>query len=248
VSRARPLLVVTNDDGIGAPGLLALARALARVGRVVVVAPDGERSAISRALSLTKILRAREVARDRHAVQGTPADCVNYALFGLKLKPDLVISGINRGPNLGDDIAYSGTVAAAAEAAAYGLRAFALSLALAGKNNYGLAARWGVKVARQLLARRLPPRIYLNVNVPDRGAARGVKVTTVGARRYHNQLTRRHDPFGGEYFWLGGGKPQWTPDPAADQDAVAAGWVSVTPLTLDITAHALRDELAHWRW
>ncbi|HNW92222.1 MAG TPA: 5'/3'-nucleotidase SurE, partial [bacterium] len=217
----RPLIVLTNDDGILAPGLAALAKAMARVGRVVVVAPDGERSAISRALSLTRILRAKEIDRDRHAVQGTPADCVNYALFGLRLKPALIVSGINRGPNLGDDIAYSGTVAAAAEAAAFGLRAFALSLALERRGNYALAARWGVTVAKRLLAHRLPPRTYLNVNVPDRTAVRGVKITTVGARRYNNALTRRCDPHGGEYFWLGGGRPLWTPAPGADQDAVA---------------------------
>lgn len=244
----RPLLVLTNDDGILADGIQVLARALARVGRVVVVAPEGERSAISRALSLTRILRAQAVARDRHAVQGTPTDCINYALFGLHLKPALVISGINRGPNLADDIAYSGTAAAAAEAAAFGLTAFALSLDIGKRRNYALAARWGVRVARQLLARGLPPRTYLNVNVPDLARVRGVRVTQVGARRYRNVLTRRVDPFGGDYFWLGGGRPQWTPQRDADQDAVAAGYVSVSPLTLDITAHALRGELARWRW
>jgi len=246
----KPLILLTNDDGYDAPGLTRLAQNLRRTARVMIVAPDGEQSAISRALSLHRIIRSRHLDDGRIAVAGTPADCINYALFGRgRCRPDLVISGINRGPNLGDDIAYSGTVAGAAEAAAYGFKAFAVSLAVDKKNDFKLAARWAGKIARQLLRRSLPRRCYLNVNVPDNGKPpRGVKITTVGERRYSNSLTRRQDPFGKEYFWLGGGKPQWEPSPEADQDAVAAGFVSITPLSLDLTAHEFRPTLTEWTW
>jgi len=229
-------ILVTNDDGIRAPGLAILAEAMAEIARrVIVAAPDREQSGISHALTIRRPLRLEEVAPDRFAVDGSPADAVDLLVLGLLDEtPDLVVSGINPGFNLGDDVVYSGTVAGAREGHMLGIPSLAVSTAFeADERAYRHAASWAVRFARLLLEERLPARTFLNVNVPP-GAGR-CRVTRQGRRASRPALLRRTDPKGKEYWWIGLAGSRWEPDPEADHAAVAEGVVSVTPLELDAT-------------
>lgn len=242
------LILVTNDDGIHSIGLTLLAEALAELGRVIVVAPDRERSAVSHSLTLHSPLRAEEIRPDIHVVDGTPTDCVNLGIHGLLPgRPDLVVSGINRGANMGEDITYSGTVSAAMEALLMGVPAFAVSLASQGgrQEDYRSAGGVALQLARMVLRYGLPEDTFLNVNVPV-GLAKGIRMTRQGKRRHEDMIVEKTDPRGRKYYWLGGGKSQFEPIAGSDFMAVEEGYVSVTPLHLDLTNYRSFEGLSHW--
>lgn len=234
----RPLILVSNDDGYRASGNVALREALGRLGRVVTVAPEHEQSANSHAISLARPLRHRVIADDLHAVDGTPVDCVYVALFHgglLPRKPDLVVSGINHGPNLGSDVHYSGTVAAAREAAMRGIPAIAFSLMSGG--DLRVASELAVDICARVLDCEKPAGapVLLNVNFPET-APRGLRATRLGKRHYAEGVDVRDDPRGREYFWIGGpGGVRHEPMEGSDTEAVDDGCVSITPLSIETT-------------
>ena len=242
------LILATNDDGIHSPGLRELVRALQELGRVMVVAPDRERSAVSHALTLHSPLRAFDHAPGWWAVDGTPTDCVNLGIHGLlPEKPDLVVSGINQGRNLGDDLTYSGTVAAAMEATLMGVPALAVSLAADRfqAEDYRWCGSWVRQLARQVLEHGLPADTFLNVNLP-KGEPLGVRLTRQGKRRYADSVVRNVDPRGRTYYWIGAGELAFQELPGTDAHAVEHGYVSVTPLHLDLTNYAAFERLRSW--
>ena len=230
-------ILVTNDDGVRSRGIRALAEALAPLGDVVTVAPTREVSAIGHALTLHHPLRLEQIRDAVYALDGTPTDCVNIAVAAvLKGLPDLVVSGINRGLNVGDDVTYSGTVAGAMEGALLGVPAIAVSLQQGpGEWDFREAAGIARGMAERILRTRLPPRTFLNVNVPRRTPL-GVRVTVQGARNHATTVTDRHDPRGRPYYWIGEGQDEWLANGDSDHEAVRAGFVSVTPLQTDLTA------------
>lgn len=243
--------LLTNDDGIHAPGLTTLADAMRTVAEVVVVAPDRERSATSHSLTLHSPLRAEEIRPGCFAIDGTPTDCVNLGIHGLfKRRPDIVISGINRGANMGDDITYSGTVAAAMEATLMGVPAFAISLATdrSRSPDYQAAADFAVELAQSLSQRRLPVDTFLNVNVPHVEADRftGVRLTRQGKRVYGDLVIENTDPRGRKYYWIGAGDLDFKDVDGTDFHAVHRGAISITPLHLDLTNYRSFDSLAGW--
>ena len=242
------LILVTNDDGILSPGLTILAEKLAAVGRVVVVAPDRERSAISHSLTLHAPLRADQIRKDVYAVSGTPTDCVNLGIHGLLgQKPDIVVSGINRGGNLGDDITYSGTVAAAMEATLMDVPAFAVSLESQQFNpeDFVAAADFSAFLAGQVKNHGLPVDTFLNVNVPS-GDIKGVQLTRQGKRNYTEAVEEKVDPRGRKYYWIGGGELGFHDVEGTDFHAMVNHCISVTPLHLDLTNYRSFDELSSW--
>ena len=233
-----PHILITNDDGYRSEGLHALADAMRALGDVTVVAPVQEASAIGHALTLRHPLRLETIGDRVFAVDGTPTDCVNIAVTQVfKGLPDLVLSGINKGWNLGDDVTYSGTVAGALEAALLGAPAIAVSLkATRGAYDFGPAARAAVAVAEALLRYPLPPRTFLNINVPH-GKPKGSRVTVQAARNHVTSVAQRQDPKGRAYYWIEEGQNAWQPHDRSDYQAVRDGYVSVTPLHPDLTAH-----------
>jgi 5'-nucleotidase len=243
-------ILCTNDDGYMADGLRVLANAARILGEVEIVAPDREQSASSHALTIHRPLRARRSADGTHVVDGTPTDCVIMAVNELLAhQPDFCLSGVNHGSNMGEDVLYSGTVAAAMEATVIGIPAIALSYT---GEDFEALPGWGPLLERllgRILARRgLPRHTLLNVNLPaiqpDR--VRGVRVTSLGRRQYSDSITRTLDPKGNEYFWIGGGVSAWTGNEDADYRAVEEGFVSLTPLTLDLTSYAFLKEIRGW--
>ncbi len=243
-------ILVTNDDGIASPALLGLRAALADLGRVFIVAPDRDQSATSHSLTLYRPMRIENPEPDVYAVDGTPTDCVLVALHGLlPERPDLVVSGVNFGPNMGEDVFYSGTVAAAIEGAMQGLPALAVSLVTTGLADFTYACAFTRRLVDRVRAEGMPPKSVLNVNVPPLPATAitGVEVTKLGTRAYDDALIERVDPRGRKYYWIGGDTPVWEPEPQSDFLAVHEGRVSVTPLHLDLTDNALRRRLAEWR-
>lgn len=240
-----PCILLTNDDGFDAPGLHALREALEPLGRIVVVAPDGEQSASSHALTLRRPLRVWNTAPDRYRVDGTPTDCVHLGVFHLTGHriPDLVLSGINRGLNLGDDVTYSGTVAGALEAALLGVPSIAISAAIdeGGRVDDAGAAAVARELTDRLLEKRLPTGVFLNVNVPS-GQAQGIRITRQGTRSYRAAVVERLDPSGRPYFWIAGADTTPSGEPDGDHHAIREGFVSVTPLHANMT-HALSMEV-----
>src|SRR5438309_7557769 len=235
-------ILITNDDGYRSEGLQALARALAPLGEVTIVAPVLEASAIGHALTLRHPLRLEAIGERIFAVDGTPTDCVNIAVTQvLKGLPDLVVSGINKGWNLGDDVTYSGTVAGALEAALLGIPALAVSLkSTRAEYDFGPAARAAAALAEAMLRTPLPSRTFLNVNVPT-GEPKGLRATVQAKRNHVTSVAERHDPKGRPYYWIEEGQNEWAPHDRSDYQAVRDGYVSVTPLHPDLTAHdALR--------
>jgi 5'-nucleotidase len=233
-----PRILVTNDDGYRSEGLIALADALQPLGDVTVVAPMTEKSAIGHALTLRHPLRLETISDRVFGVDGTPTDCVNIAVArifdGL---PDLVVSGINKGWNLGDDVTYSGTVAGALEAALLGVAAIAVSQpATRGSYDFSHAARAAAWFAEALLKQPLRGRTFLNINTPA-GPPKGYRVTVQAKRNHVTSVAMRHDPKGREYFWIEEGQNDWEPHDRSDYQAVRDGYVSVTPLQPDLTAH-----------
>lgn len=242
------LILVTNDDGILSPGLEVLARVAGRFGQVAVVAPEQEMSGVSHAITLTHPLRARVTGPMRWGLSGTPADCVFVACNHLlPRRPDLVLSGINRGPNLGYDVLYSGTVGGAMEGTLQGAPSVAISLVSAGEFPFDWAEPHLVTLLERVVVEGVPKRITLNVNLPDPSIApwMGYKVTRLGNRFYSNDVISRQDPRGGEYLWIGGTRVTLDHTPDSDCGAVHAGFGSITPVTDDLMA---RDAAAAMTW
>jgi len=243
-------ILVTNDDGINAPGIQSLAEALRKVGEVAVVAPDRERSAVGHALTLHHPLRATQLGVDIFAVDGTPTDCVNLGIHNLlSFKPDIVVSGINRGANLGDDVTYSGTVAAAMEATLMGIPAFAVSLVAKGPGTYyNTAAEFAARLALQIHEKGLPNDTFLNVNVPDLPCDSILPscITSQGRRRYEGTIVGKLDPRGQKYYWIGSAELSFHDLEGTDFHAVSRGHVSVTPLHLDLTNYTSFQVLRGW--
>ncbi|MFW6200959.1 MAG: 5'/3'-nucleotidase SurE [Gemmatimonadota bacterium] len=243
-------ILVTNDDGYLAPGIRLLARAASEFGRVEVVAPDREQSASSHSLTLHHPLRVHRPEEGVYVVDGTPTDCVVLALGELlDERPDMVLSGVNHGANLGDDVLYSGTVAAAMEATILGVPAVALSYAGGRGDDLG---PWETTV-RELLRRLIlrddfPAETLLNVNLPPvrPEEVKGTQVTTLGRRAFMDSLTRARDPNGREYYWIGGGESRWWGGEDSDFRAVHSDRISVTPLHLDLTNYPLLEEIDGW--
>ncbi len=244
-------ILVTNDDGIHAPGIRALSAAFSSLGTVTVVAPDRERSAVGHALTLHHPLRVFPLQERQFAVDGTPTDCVNLGINHLlTVKPDIVVSGINRGANLADDVTYSGTVSAALEATLMGIPAMAVSLVtLSSGTHYDAAAAAAVRIATSIASFGLPPDTFLNVNVPDLPASelRCPLVTCQGKRRYGGSIVAKTDPRGGSYYWIGGGESDFLDQEGTDYHAVARGHISVTPLHFDMTNHRSLEILSRWQ-
>ena len=243
-----PLILVSNDDGIHSAGLAALADVLAPIGEVIVVAPDREQSACSHALTLHRPLRIDEVQPGRFTVDGTPTDCVNLAINAiLKRRPALLVSGINRGANLGDDVTYSGTVSAAMEGTLLGIPSIAMSLIGRGTFEFGVAASFAARLAQWVLDHGLPPDTLLNVNVPQEfegTAPRAVALTRMGRRRYGDAIIEKLDPRGRKYYWIGGEDVPFVAEEGTDFHAVHQGLISVTPIHLDLTNYRTLDVLA----
>jgi 5'-nucleotidase len=242
-------ILVTNDDGFDAPGLAALVRALAQLGRLVVVAPTREQSGAGHALTLDRPLRVDRLAEDRYRVDGTPTDCVHLAVDGLTggMLPRLVVSGINRGLNIGDDVTYSGTVAGALEGTLLHIPSFAVSAATdaTGRAEFEIPAAIARSLAEEVLERGLEPGVFLNVNVP-RETPRGVKITRQGSRTYRATAEQRADPSGRPYFWIAG--VDMTPAGELDGDhlSLRQGYVSITPLHANLTHERSLESLAAW--
>jgi 5'-nucleotidase len=231
-------ILLTNDDGLAAEGLRALAESLRPVASVVIVAPDQEQSASSHAITLDKPLRIKEHSAGVYGVSGTPTDCVLLAVHGiLDRKPDLIVSGINHGPNMGEDVTYSGTVAAAIEGCILGIPAMAVSLASWESASFEAAAIAARLLANRLLSESRERTRLWNVNVPPIGThqIKGIKATKLGSRIYNDLIIKKKDPRGRDYFWIGGQEPGWSTEEKTDFAAVSAGFVSVTPLRLDFT-------------
>lgn len=246
--------LVSNDDGIYAPGIKALRLALEEIGKVTVVAPDRERSATGHGITVTRPLRTTEIqyknsATKGYAVDGTPADCVKLGLESI-LKdqpPDLVISGINLGPNLGTDVLYSGTVSAAYEGVINGVPAIALSLNTWKDPDFTFAAQFVKEYVPEVLKHRLPPGVLLNINFPHGIKPKGVKVTKLGNRRYINVFEQRTDPRGRTYYWMAGEPLNLNEDdPETDVHAIKEGYISITPIQMDVTHYPFKQQLANW--
>jgi 5'-nucleotidase len=233
------LILITNDDGYRSEGIVALARALESLGDVTIVAPIEEASAIGHALTLRRPLRLEKISERVYGVDGTPTDCVNIAVTQVfKRLPDLVVSGINKGWNLGDDVTYSGTVAGALEGALLGVPSLAVSIkATRGEYDFSHAAQAAATLASAVLTRPLPKRTFLNINVP-KGEPKGFRVTVQAMRNHITSVAERHDPKGRPYFWIEEGQDDWQPHDQSDYQAVRDGYISVTPLHPDLTAHA----------
>jgi 5'-nucleotidase len=244
---------VCNDDGIRAAGIQALAAALQDLGEVWVVAPDREQSAVSHSLSLHRPLRAEQVDDRQYAVDGTPTDCIILAVSKiLPERPAIVVSGINHGGNLADDVTYSGTVSAAIEGTLLGIPSIAVSLVMRGGGQFDTAARFASRLASSVLGQGLAPDTLLNVNVPAIPAdeIRGYAVTRQGKRRYGDAIVEKVDPRGRKYYWIGGDDLGYVQSEGSDCTAVESGYISVTPLHLDLTNYDSIPRVGelHVRW
>lgn len=251
----QPLILLTNDDGVDAPGLLALKQSIEKVARVVVLAPDHNWSAAGHTKTINRPLRIWEKhLRDgssAYVTDGAPTDCVALVMLGvLPEKPAMVVSGINPGGNLAHDLTYSGTVAAAMEGAINNIPSLAISLDANHQDaiEFGPAAVIARRLAQRALERGLPLDTFLNVNVPNIASQdiRGIRVTRLGKRIYRDALVERQDPSGRNYYWIGGEPPGGVMEEGTDVWAVAQGFVSITPIHFDMTSHALIDPLRAW--
>jgi len=252
-------LLVTNDDGVTAPGLLVLAEELRKSYQVTILAPDRNWSASGHVKTMHRPLRVKQVLLEDGSIaltsDGAPSDCVVLAMLGLiPDEIDLIVSGINPNANLGHDVTYSGTVTAAMEAAIWGIHGVAVSLDSPenhlGELDYGPAARVARKVVDKVIKNQLPSKTVLNVNVPylADGEIKGYHITRQGLRVYRERLDRRFDPRGRPYYWIGGDAPTGVPEEGTDFGSLANGYVSITPLTLDLTADDMLGSLQGWDW
>ena len=234
------IILLSNDDGIHSEGIVALERSLALLAEVYTVAPEREQTSMSHALTLHRPLRVREISANRLAIDGTPTDCVKLALTGLlPVRPDLIVSGINQGPNLGDDIIYSGTVSAALEGALLGLPAIAVSLVTFERFEFKIAAEFTAALVERVQQQGMPREMLLNVNVPAlaKEQIKGWRFTRQGKRHYSENIVERVDPRGKKYYWIGGDDLGFAKDDGTDCMAVHEGYISVTPLQIDMTDH-----------
>ncbi|MCD6163324.1 MAG: 5'/3'-nucleotidase SurE [candidate division Zixibacteria bacterium] len=251
------LILLTNDDGYSAAGLDVLRKYLSKYYRVVVVAPDRDRSGAAHSLTVTRPLRVKKIEKDYYAVDGTPTDAVMIAVYKLlKKKPDIVISGINNGANMGEDVTYSGTVAAAIEGTLFGIPSIAVSLTGKerlnhyDKNEYLKAAKFTRRVVNEITSKGLPDGVLLNINVPTgRGVdVRKYTITRLGERVYEDVITKKIDPRGQHYYWIAGQVRITGKTPDTDYGAILRKLISVTPLAVDITANSFIDDLKKWRF
>jgi len=247
-------ILLTNDDGIYAPGIAALAKALRKVADVTVIAPDMERSAVSHAITLAHPIWVKKVNRDKkffgYAISGTPADCVKFGLnVILKKKPDLIVSGINLGDNDGCSIFYSGTVAGAREGALLGIPSIAISLATFENPDFSYAAKLGAVLAKRIYKEKLPPATFLNVNVPNLPQKRikGILATRQGMIPIHGEFHKRMDPNFREYYWMSGKIPQHNKDLTIDTSALQQGYVTLTPVNCNLTDETTLQHIKNWR-
>jgi len=245
----RPRILITNDDGIQSPGLTILAKTLAKLGEVWVVAPDRERTAVAHAVTLHKPLRVHQLGKRVYAINGTPVDCVNLALLNILPKqPHLLVSGINKGVNLGDDVLYSGTVSAAVEGTILGVPSMAVSQEGHDQFQFATGAAYALRVARLILMHGLPEETLVNLNIPDRPlrAVTGARVTCLSRRRFDNPIIEKVDPRGRTYYWIAGTRVSWSRSKDADHEAIEEGAVSLTPIHLDSTHYGVLDHLRTW--
>lgn len=246
-------ILLTNDDGIYAPGIAAIAKTLTKIADVTVIAPDSERSAVSHAITLAHPIWAKKVKRDGkffgYAISGTPADCVKFGIdVILKSKPDLVISGINLGDNDGCSVFYSGTVAGAREGTLLGISSMAVSLATFSNPDFTYASKLAAKLARKIFIQKLPSETLLNVNVPNlpKSRLKGVCITRQGMTPIHGKFHKRFDPNSREYYWMTGKMPQHKKDLSVDTYALAQGYVTVTPIQCNVTDETSLAQLRQW--
>ncbi len=246
------LILVSNDDGVDSEGIHVLAKTLKKTkeSRVVVVAPDRERSATSHSLTLHRPLRVVKIKDDFYSVDGTPTDAVTLAVHKiLRRKPDLLISGINRGANLGEDVHYSGTVSAALEGAIMGVPALAVSVVGPPPFLFGPAASFTVKLARQVLKEGIPSGLVLNVNVPNKPSSqiKGYEFTVLGKHNYSDLIVEKKDPSDRPYFWIGGDPRQFENNPGSDCNAYLKNRISITPLHVDLTDFNFLEKMRRWK-
>lgn len=242
-------ILVSNDDGVHAPGIKALARQMATIANVIVVAPDRNRSGASNSLTLTRPLRINQLDNGYYSVEGTPTDCVHLALTGALKEPiDLVVSGINDGANMGDDILYSGTVAAAMEGRHLGLPAIAFSMVGHAIEHYDTAAVIASQLVMTMQINKLSAQTILNVNIPDLplDAIKGIKITRLGTRHNAEPAIKSMDPRGKSIYWIGPPGLEADSGPGTDFHAVSQGYVSITPLNIDMTHYSVFDTLSSW--
>lgn len=252
-------ILVTNDDGVLAPGIIQLAKSLTHLGKVTVLAPDKNWSVSGHKKTLHKPLRIRKVnlidGVSAYSSNGSPSDCVALALLGfIEEKIDLVVSGINPHANIGNDVTYSGTVTAAFESVINGLPAVAISLDspmdFVEEVDYSPSGEIAVLVCQKVIKHGLPPKMILSVNVPylKKDEIKGFQITKQGLRVYRDALLVREDPRGSPYYWIGGKSPQAVSETGTDYGALMEGYVSITPLQLDMTAYSLFEYLNQWKW
>jgi len=244
------LILVSNDDGVYSKGIKALAQSLKKIADVYVVAPDREKSAASHSLTLHRPLRVSKMSPRVYAVDGTPTDCITLGIYEiLKRKPDLIISGINKGGNLGDDVHYSGTVSAALEGAIAGVPSIAISLFARDRYIFTPAANFAVKLAKRVHNEGLPKGMILNVNVPNlpENQIGGYAWTLLGKRNYGDIIVEKMDPRGRPYFWIGGDDTGFEDIPNSDCNAILEGKISITPLQVNMTSHANIPKFKKWR-
>lgn len=242
-------ILISNDDGVYAPGIQALAKEFESIGEIVVMAPDRNRSGASNSLTLSQPLHVRQLENNFYSVEGTPTDCVHIALTGfLSESVDIVVSGINDGANLGDDVLYSGTVAAATEGRYLGLPAIAVSMVGDNIQHYETGAVIAKKMVHELRNKRLPAQSILNVNVPDLPLQyiKGIEVTRLGTRHSAEPVVKEYDPRGRPIYWIGPPGQEADAGPGTDFYAVSRGCVSVTPLQLDLTHYKIFDQVSSW--
>ena len=245
------MILVTNDDGIHSKGIIVLAKALQEIGNIFVVAPDSEQSAVAHSLTLHRPLRVDKIKKNFYAVDGTPADCIHLGVNTiLPKRPRLVVSGINKGGNLADDIIYSGTVSAAFEGTLLGIPSFAISLVSRSHFKFDVAAQFALKVARYIMRRGLPKNTFLNINVPnlDEKEIKSYKITQQGKLIHDGGgVIEKVDPRGRKYYWIGGGEMIFDKGRNTDVEAISRSHISITPLNLDLTNYSSIRELKKWR-
>lgn len=248
MSTERPRILVTNDDGYHSPGIAALDEAMREIGDVFVVAPESEMSGASHSLTLSRPLRIRQID-DRHwTVDGTPTDCVTFALNRIlppELRPHICVSGINPGPNLGDDASYSGTVAGALEATVLGVPGLAFSLVATRNLDFSESARIAKEIAAKALAEGIPESTFLNVNIP-KGKPKGIRITTQGFKTAQPVISEHIDPRGKPYYWIGEVRNGFRADGGTDFEAIDEGYVSVSPMRADLTNYEAIETLKDW--
>lgn len=242
-------ILITNDDGIRAPGLKAVAESLSAIGKVTVVAPEIEQSASSHSITLNRPLRINDYGEGMFSVTGSPADCVIMAVYRImKDKPDVVVSGINHGPNMGEDVIYSGTVGAAIEGYILGIDSLAVSVTSWNPKSFDGAASITAYLVSELVARKTEKKILLNINIPPvpEPDLKGIEITKLGSRVYNDLIVEKIDPRGGSYYWIGGADPGWKDEEKTDFHAVKSGFASVTPLSISMTDYSMIVELEGW--